>query len=225
MDYPKIHDALMNGDCTDTALAARPTEEPHRRQALRAGLQLGVWALTTGTFVSGVNAKAVNAVAKIGKSITVKDTTTHILAEALRATENERCLQTAADLERISLDNSQFDLHLRNAGLKPTDAQLIAQALLKTGSGPALTSFSVSYNQLIGDDAVATLARALPPSVREIGFVGCAIGDIGGQALVEWAEQAPALRMMCVEDNQFSSKLEQRLANLAQSKTQLSVYL
>ena len=86
-----------------------------------------------------------------------------------------------------------------------------------------LRSFSVSYNPLLGDRGDAALARSLPQTVSEIGFVGCEIGDIGGEALLKWARQAPHLSMICVEENAFSRVTEKRFRELAQGNPALLV--
>lgn len=151
--------------------------------------------------------------------------TSDILIHALRSIGTEKCLAAADDLEVAPDSGALFSLHLRSAGLKGADAGVLAEALERYSSenGRILQSFSVSYNPFLGDDGAATLARSLPRTIREFGFVGCDIGDIGGEALLEWARQASRLSMICVEDNAFSQSTRMRFRELAKERTGLLV--
>lgn len=148
-----------------------------------------------------------------------------ILINALRSIRTQACNAAANNLEAAQTSNAPFSLHLRNAGLRVSDAEVLAVALTRYSSlnGRVLQSFSVSYNPLLGDNGTAVLAKSLPQTVSEIGFVGCGMGDVGGQAVLEWAGQAPSLSMICVEENELSDSSKKRFRELATQRTGLLV--
>jgi len=147
------------------------------------------------------------------------------LINALRSIGTPACLKAAESLTTKTGSAAGFDLHLRSAGLTQADAQILADALLATaaGAGPALRSFSASYNPDLGDAGAVVLAAAFPESMTELGLVGCLVGEGGGQALLAWAKTAPNLRMICVEDNRFSADLKAQFRALALEGRQILV--
>jgi hypothetical protein len=147
------------------------------------------------------------------------------LAEALRVTGKGVCLNLAAKLDALGMNASSFDLHLRQAGLDRQDAVNIAEAVedLPASIAPSMRSFSVSYNPSIEDTGAIALIGSLPASTTEIGMVGCGLGDKSGEVLLDWTRQAPALRMLCVEKNEFSSRMRGRLSKLRGSGSGLAV--
>lgn len=189
-----------------------------RREFLRSGL-IGGLVLLTG------------AVVPLDKSFATSgpDGDAHMslraLIEALRSTGNAACLSAADRLEASWAANAEYNLHLRNARLGPLDAEIIAGAMreVSLSKGPALRSFSMSYNPGLTDTGVVALARAFPPTLTELGLVACAIGDEGGAALLRWGKQAAELQMICVEGNRFSAKIRQGFAALAQERKNLLV--
>lgn len=184
-----------------------------RRGVLEIGV-LGASAVVLGT---GNASALAGAVSTSGAS--------DILIRALRSIGTEKCLAAADTLEAAPDSGAPFSLHLRSAGLKGADAGVLAEALERYSSenGRMLQSFSVSYNPLLGDEGAVALARSLSRTVREIGFVGCDIGDLGGEALLKWARQASRLSMICVEDNGFSLSTRMQFRELAKERTGLLV--
>jgi len=148
-----------------------------------------------------------------------------VLINALHSTGNAFCLKLAEKLEASRGSKAEYDLHLRKADLGVSDAQIIASAIRKVSlnKGPALRSFSMSYNPGLTNTGVAALAQAFPSTVTELGFVECAIGDEGGAALLRWCKNATELRMICVEGNNFSSRIRQGFTALAQTRPHLLV--
>ncbi|MFW2367965.1 MAG: hypothetical protein ACN4GW_16225 [Desulforhopalus sp.] len=148
-----------------------------------------------------------------------------VLISALRSTGNVVCLNAALRLEASRTSAVEYDLHLRNAELGASDAEIIAGGIHQNylNNGPALRSFSMSYNPGLTDSGVAALARAFPPTVKELGLVGCAIGDEGGAALLRWSKQASELRMICVEGNSFSSSIRSGFTALTQERPNLLI--
>lgn len=184
-----------------------------RRRALEIGIP-GVTAFALGAVQSPASAKASPA---SGAS--------SILISALRSLGTDVCDAAARNLEATEASNAPFSLHLRNAGLTVSDAEVLAKALRSYSSENfrMLQSFSVSYNPFLGDHGTAALAQSLPQSVSEVGFVGCDIGDSGGQALLKWARQAPRLSMICVEDNRFSQSTKMGFRDLGTERAGLLV--
>jgi len=148
------------------------------------------------------------------------------LAAALRSIGNEGCTEAARRLETAERHDEVL-LHLRGVGLNASGVARIADALsaLTEAEASSLVSLSLSYNAAIGDAGAVPLAHALPPSLRELGLVGCRVGDAGGNALLHWARQAAGLRMLCIEDNQFSEALTTRIRELPRTSPRLSVYV
>lgn len=133
-----------------------------------------------------------------------------VLVQALLSIEKPVCAEAAKRLAKSS-GATGFDLHLRNAGLNEANARVLADAMVSAADGPSLRSFSASYNPDLGDAGVVVLAEAFPTTMSELGLVGCAIGDVGGRAILKWAKSAPELGMICVEGNAMSAKVRAAL--------------
>lgn len=147
------------------------------------------------------------------------------LVNALKSTHNTVCESAAAKLMLLHDNRSNYDLHLRSANLSSAQIERIAEALLAVHrqGGPALHSFSLSYNSNLNDEVMLTLVKTLPPTVTEVGLVQCGLGDIGGEAIVAWASGAVKLQMLCVEQNAFSSSMKDRLVKLGRERPGLLV--
>ena len=117
-------------------------------------------------------------------------------------------------------NRSNYDLHLRSANLSSAQIERIAEAILAVHrqDGPALHSFSLSYNTHVKDQGMLSLVKMLPPTVTELGLVQCGIGDLGGEALVAWASGAPKVHMLCVEQNAFSTAIKAKLVKLGRER-------
>ena len=185
-----------------------------RREFLKTGLSFA-GALTVASFGLSCPANA------HGSAVTSHHNLSRKLANALRSIGSKRCVAAAEALEATDRNNSGLSLHLRSAGLNASDVLTIAHTLKSVSSkeASALASLSFSYNEAIGDAGVVTLAQALPAGLRELGLVGCGIGDQGGDALLQWASQAPQLSMMCIEQNNFSKSMREQFNELARTNT------
>ncbi len=76
----------------------------------------------------------------------------------------------------------------------------------------ALNSFSVSYNPGIETGGAQLLLSSLPKNVNEFGMVGCQLGDDVGESLISFMARSRNLKMICVEDNFFSSSMKDQIA-------------
>lgn len=139
------------------------------------------------------------------------------LINALRTIGKPVCLDAADQLVALTGSRAGFDLHLRRAGLNGSDARVLADGMLHGDASNALLlkSFSASYNPDLGNAGAAALAEAFPETMTELGLVGCSIGDAGAHAILEWARTAPDLRMICVEENNFSTDMRSQFQDLA----------
>lgn len=139
------------------------------------------------------------------------------LASALRAIGGPVCEEAAARIEHDRNDAQSITLHLRNAGLSPAHGKRLADTLRELSGAEArrIASISFSYNDSIGEPAAIDLISALPPTLPELGMVGCKIGDRAGKALLHWAQAATALRVFCIEQNAFSDPLRAQFAAFA----------
>lgn len=155
--------------------------------------------------------------AEASRGAMVSPVNVDVLIQALRTIDKPVCTEAAKRLAR-STKATDFDLHLRSAGLTQADARVLADAMASAGDGPSLRSFSASYNPDLGDAGVVALAEAFPTSMRELGLVGCVIGDVGGRAILKWAKSAPELGMICVEGNAMSAEVRAALTALGRER-------
>lgn len=130
----------------------------------------------------------------------------HELIDFLKEKGTTKCLNKALILEKKSFDGS---LHLRNLGFTTQDALDIAAILKKEDSfSSTLNSFSLSYNNQMGDKGIIAILNHLPLSVKEIGLVGCDINDPAGKSILGWMQTATSLHMICMEQNKLSNSLK-----------------
>jgi hypothetical protein len=149
------------------------------------------------------------------------------LAPALRTVGGEVCMNAAQRLENLHRDGRPISLHLRRAGLNMSGALMIARALqsLSASEAALLRSFSVSYNPDMEDGGAIALAQSMPGNIRDVGLVGCGLSDAGGAALLEWADSAVGLQMICVEENRFSDQLRKQFVLLREENSSLVVFV
>lgn len=147
------------------------------------------------------------------------------IASVLRQTGNLECLKAAENLE--NKPHPYRTLHFRSLDLKPQDilalATIIEQATQETKA--QIKSISFSYNNLMGDAGATALAGCLPPSICEIGLVGCGIGDKGGYEMLHWMKTATNLHMICMEQNNFSEKLKMEITAFQKKNPEVMIVL
>ena len=116
--------------------------------------------------------------------------------------------------QHLQVSNS-YDLHLRNGSLGPADVEMLASGLESAhlDENLSLHSFSLSFNPEIGLVGTQAILRALPHHVIEIGLVGCNLGDQSVPALISFFKKSTRLKMVCIEDNQFSRSSKVELKN------------
>lgn len=124
------------------------------------------------------------------------------ITTTLQSIGTQKCLEKAKQLEGIATPIKT--LHFRNLELNAANISAISDSLQELNQ---LQSISFSYNP-IGDLGTIALVKNLPKSLTEMGLVNCGITDIGGIELLNWMKKSPQLRMICVEQNNFSAALQ-----------------
>lgn len=124
-------------------------------------------------------------------------------------------------LTRI-IESSSDQLSFRNLGLTVSDVSYIANMLQQRSSNNPFKSISFSYNAL-GDEGAIAFANSFPHAISEVGLVGCAIGDTGGLAVLDWAKTSNQLRMICIEQNSFSDALKREYRQFSKEHPQILV--
>lgn len=147
------------------------------------------------------------------------------IVNVLREIGTEKCLEKATELEQEPFPIRS--LHFRDLDLKATDVAAIAH-YLQQGEGPnqtAYRSISFSYNTQLGDAGVTALSKSLSPDTSEIGLVDCGIGDAGGIELLNWMRNSRNLRMVCIEQNNFSNKIKSEFRKFSSSNPEVLVVI
>ena len=147
------------------------------------------------------------------------------LIHALRSIGTPVCQNAADRLAASTAPERGFNLHLRSAGMNEADAQVLADGIQTSNADNTLMlkSFSASFNPDLKDAGATALAQVFPNTMTELGLVGCAIGDAGGRAILDWAQSASNLGMICVEQNNFSPALRSRFKEFAASNRHILV--
>ena len=142
------------------------------------------------------------------------------IATILREAGNLACVEKAKILELES--QKMYSLHLRNLGLSSSNLISIV-TILKEVKDNSIQSISFSYNRLLGDFGAIAITENVPPSICEVGLVDCGIGDVGGMALLGWIKTLPNLRMICIEQNNFSDKTKQAFLQFSNAHSHILV--
>ena len=128
------------------------------------------------------------------------------IASVLKTIGTSKCVEKAKYLEAESFRTRA--LNLRDLNLEQKHIIAIADVIRHEKDTYTITSISFSYNSLMGDLGAVVLAKSFPLSLFEIGLVGCGIGDKGGSAILSWMKNATQLKMICIEQNNFSEHLK-----------------
>ncbi|MDC0955191.1 hypothetical protein OAR83_01670 [Alphaproteobacteria bacterium] len=118
-------------------------------------------------------------------------------------------IAVAKYLDTKQLDDYGYYLHLRSANLSIEDAASIAGGIRALHSQPKalLTSFSVSYNTGMQGKGLFSLLSTLPTKhLAALGVVACDLDDDSAYLIAEFISKCQSLRMVCVEENNFSEQ-------------------
>ncbi len=145
------------------------------------------------------------------------------IAHILNKTGHPQCQEKAKILANEV--HKSMSLHLRSLSLKLSDILAIASVIAQenTSIASSISSISLSYNQEVGDAGAIAIFKSLPSSISELGLVGCGIGDQGGTEILTWMNNAPNLRMICIEQNNFSEKLKSQFRLFGNSQRRIMV--
>ena len=129
------------------------------------------------------------------------------LIDVLRSIGKPVCVETAGSLSDKNAADNSYSLHLRNAALNSEDAGQIGLSMKEVHARHdiRLDSFSASYNKGLGKRGVVHLLTNLPDHVGELGLVGCNLNDASASLIVDFMSRSQSLRMICVENNNFSA--------------------
>jgi hypothetical protein len=141
------------------------------------------------------------------------------IAKALQEIGGEKCLKKAIALKQNS--NLISTLNLRDLDLTPLNMINIASCF--EGRDCSIKSISFSYNRSLNDSGAVALMKKLPTSILEIGLVNCGINDIGGAEILNWMRSASSLRMICIEQNNFSENLKSEFKQFSNHNPQILV--
>jgi hypothetical protein len=111
-------------------------------------------------------------------------------------------------------------LHLRSLDLSHTELLDTIETLKETlrNGDHKLTSFSLSYNNELGDAGVSKLVEYLSSNIISLGLVDCGINDHGATKLLEWVTATTNLQTLCIEENNFSVEIREAFQKLSRPK-------
>ncbi|MBC8754219.1 hypothetical protein H2O64_06015 [Kordia sp. YSTF-M3] len=143
------------------------------------------------------------------------------LVDALKTSGVSR-LETIANQIQ---DHTAFEdtLALRAKWLDKTNVECIMNAFKNYKGQIPVKTLSFSYNKEIGDEGSIIIAQSLPKSIVSLGLVSCGITDIGGEAIFSWIKNATQLKMICIENNNFSAELKKKYSDFAKRNPMILV--
>jgi hypothetical protein len=143
------------------------------------------------------------------------------IATVLRKIGSDKCVEKANIFENTT--STITTLNFRNLALDSSDVISIMNCLKqKEGTDTNLIrSISFSYNSLLGNSGAIAIAKNLPTSLHEIGLVNCGISDAGRIELLDWMKKSRNLKMVCIEQNNFSKKLRIQLKQFGVDNPQI----
>ncbi len=152
----------------------------------------------------------------------MNNSTSHfqLISDILRDVGTPECLKKVTELEKNSTNRNSY--HFRNLGLNPKDVFNICDVILKEYS-LSINSISFSYNQKFGDNGASILAKFLPLSIQEIGLVDCGISNKGGLDILDWVKRASNLKMICIEQNNFTQNLKTEFHKFAKDNPKILI--
>ena len=138
------------------------------------------------------------------------------LTKILRSLKNPVCEKAARIIENRYKKGNLYVLHLRHAMLSESDAKIISGSiqLLHKNHDIRLKSFSLSYNPNIGAEGATAILSSLPEHIEELGLVGCNLDDRIGSHIIKFIKQSKYLKLVCIEDNNFSREMRLTIADL-----------
>ena len=130
-------------------------------------------------------------------------------------------------LEKINAiqtnSNHSDTLNFRNLELDSSEVASIMEIVTESNANRSIKSISFSYNQLLGDDGTITIINNLPNTVNEIGLVDCGIGDCGGKIILKKIKNLTNLKMLCIEQNNFSDLIKQEFKTFSSKNPQILI--
>lgn len=132
-------------------------------------------------------------------------------------------------LEKINAtqtnSNHSDTLNFRNLELNSSEVLSIMEIVKQSNANKSIKSISFSYNRLIGDDGTISILNNLPNTVNEIGLVDCGIGDCGGKFILKNLTNLTNLKMLCIEQNNFSDLVKQEFNTFSSKNPHILIVL
>ena len=169
----------------------------------RSLLGLGVSVVCAQSLLLPVGANA-------DGQLTSQNAALNLLIEALTRTGKSVCIDAGQRLNDKPVNDTTYSLHLRSASLNEDDVKSIGSVIKTVHEDGTLrlNSFSVSYNPSIQIGGATALLEGLPNHLTEFGMVGCSLDDELGPAISAFLSRSTRLRLICVEENDFSQKVK-----------------
>lgn len=140
------------------------------------------------------------------------------LVNILKNIGSFKCIEKAIEIEKEIIPIEI--LELRKLDLSSSDIILLVDYINKN---KLLKSISFSYNNSFGDDGANALSKIKSKDITELGLVNCGIGDVGGKEILNWIKTMPQLRMICIEQNNFSPEINNEFNIFRKSNPQTLV--
>jgi hypothetical protein len=144
------------------------------------------------------------------------------IAKVLEETNRQECIKESQNLQVNNFKSKR--LNLRNLNLTLSDINQITDILeqVKNSKNETIESISFSYNS-IGDNGIALIVNSLPISINEIGLVDCGIEDAGALEILNWMKKATQLKMICIEENNFSTEVNSKFKTFKKSNPHITI--
>lgn len=143
------------------------------------------------------------------------------LIVALKASEVTKLQAIANQIQEYTA--FEDTLALRAKWLTTEDVECIMNVFKNYKGQMPVKTLSFSYNIEIGDAGAIVVAESLPKSIASVGLVGCGIKDAGGEAILSWMKEATQLKMICIENNNFSIQLKEKYSDFAKKNPTILV--
>ena len=175
----------------------------------------------------GFLAIASSATLNCNSAVATEKNLFHVLIIALLRAKKPICAKAAEALESKPLSSLDYNLHLCIADLVRAEATIIADAIeiRQQHNVLNLQSVSVSLNPGITELGLKRLLEALPDHTTELGLVGCGFGDKSANKIASFLRRSNKLKMVCVENNNFSPEAKSLIMNSAMHLSRCSVIL
>ena len=135
----------------------------------------------------------------------------------------EKCA-TVINLYEDCLDKNSF-LNFRSLNISSLDIRFLMPRMKRDYDQKLIfpSTLSFSFNPNIGHQGLIIILKNLPQSVNSLGLVDCGLDDASCLALIDYVEGTNHLRMLCVEQNNFSINSRKMLEEFRSKNSNLLI--